>query len=60
MNYFVVRSLQNRNVLSLSDGVPVERCQVRHEILGEVPSDAQDRVHADEVVVLTGECTNTM
>jgi hypothetical protein len=26
---------------------------------GEVPSDARDRVRADEVVVLTEECTNT-
>jgi hypothetical protein len=27
---------------------------------GEVPSDTRDHIHADEVVVLTGECTNTM
>jgi hypothetical protein len=30
------------------------------EIVGEVPSNTRDRVRADKVVVLTGECTNTM
>jgi hypothetical protein len=48
-----------------TDNVP---CRLQHVLskrrarrggVGEVPSDARDRVRADEVVVLTEECTNT-